>query len=239
MPIPARESKLTDSLNTLKQFEVPVKTVLDVGVFHGTIPLKSAYPELEHYLFEPVASLHPIIHEKYEKFHYKLFDVALSDRDGIGYKIDLSKDLSGRLTNYKIVDDAGPWKNDERVIAINPIHFSTLDSIMAKENANAPFLLKIDVDGSEMAVLNGARKTLEQSSIVVIETTRSQFSERYNFLEQRGFELFDIVDACYYSGTLWQVDLVFLRRDLFKANEGISQSEMKSSFDRSQWHSTS
>ncbi|MFC1772118.1 FkbM family methyltransferase [Pseudomonadota bacterium] len=46
----------------------------------------------------------------------------------------------------------------------------------------APCLLKIDVDGHEIPILEGDRETLKNVFVVVIEATAGSFLERANFL---------------------------------------------------------
>jgi hypothetical protein len=75
--------------------------------------------------------------------------------------------------------------------------------------------MKIDVDGNELAVLNGAVQTLRSVDVVIIEAAvHHQFLDRLSFLMKHGFALVDIVDLCYYKDTLWQVDLVMVRQPL-------------------------
>lgn len=65
---------------------------------------------------------------------------------------------------------------------------------------------------AELEVLRGAKQTLEKSSLVIIEATMAQLAARLNALVALGFDLFDIVDLCFYDDTLYQVDLVFINR---------------------------
>jgi hypothetical protein len=82
-----------------------------------------------------------------------------------------------------------------------------------------------------MKVLRGALKTLEQTSIVMIEATVDTLVERLSFLSEAGFRLFDLTEPCYYDDSLWQCDAVLLRRDIHAAHF----ADIHCGFDESKW----
>ena len=71
-------------------------------------------------------------------------------------------------------------------------------------------MLKIDVDVAELEILEGSLETLPEVNVVVIEAGMRNFFERATFLVSNGFELFDIVDPCYYYDQLRQFDMIFV-----------------------------
>jgi hypothetical protein len=93
-----------------------------------------------------------------------------------------------------------------------------LDDVLKSRNDSPPYLLKIDVDGVELQILNGATQTLKKCACVIIECPMSldhrMFFDRANFLNKSGFVLWDIVDFCYYKNELSQVDLVFVNSEM-------------------------
>jgi hypothetical protein len=76
------------------------------------------------------------------------------------------------------------------------------------------FLLKVDVDGADLQVLEGFGDCLRMASVVIVEMTFTTFTQRAQFLTGSGFQLIDIVDLVYYGDCLYQFDAVFLRHDL-------------------------
>ena len=94
--------------------------------------------------------------------------------------------------------------------ALRSVPTLKLDTFVANQNPPAPFLLKIDVDGAEEMILEGAQEALKKCSVLVLECPRKRVAERIQLLNTAGFELLDIVDFCYYDGYLWQLDLVFI-----------------------------
>lgn len=210
-----------NSLETLVRFKVPVNSILDVGVQYGTKPLMAIYPDLPHYLFEPVDQYFNAIHSAYKNFKYKLVHVALSNENGTAWQIGTSIDDSGKVT-HSYVNDRAITENEltgggRKLIECKPVHKAKLDTIIQELNPNGPWLLKIDVDGHEIPILHGAENTLRNTSVVIIEATIPTMFARAEVLLKAGFQLFDIVDLSYYYRTLAQVDFIFVRNDIVNA----------------------
>ena len=86
-----------------------------------------------------------------------------------------------------------PGVNLDRTIQMTAV---PLDEVMAKEQLNAPDLLKIDTQGSERDILQGSSRTLAETSLVEVEVEFSQmyvgqplFSDLDPILRSAGFEL--------------------------------------------------
>lgn len=68
---------------------------------------------------------------------------------------------------------------------------TTIDSFILEENINRIDLIKIDVDGPEFEVLEGATKLLQRDKpIVIVETNGNK--EIANYLLELGYSLFDM-----------------------------------------------
>jgi FkbM family methyltransferase len=70
----------------------------------------------------------------------------------------------------------------------------TLDSLVRERKLAGPFLLKLDVQAGEFAVLKGARETLKNTALLVVEMHRQDFRAVDRHLEKAGFELFDVAE---------------------------------------------
>jgi len=68
----------------------------------------------------------------------------------------------------------------------------TLDDLVAETRLAPPHLLKLDVQGSELAALAGAPRTLADTNLVVIETFVDDFPGIHRLLVDAGFDLFDL-----------------------------------------------
>jgi hypothetical protein len=81
-----------------------------------------------------------------------------------------------------------------------------IDSLKFTDTA----ILKIDVDGGELAVLIGSIGILDRVAVIVIEVTSDSLCGIVQFATAHGFRLFDFVELCYCGNQLHQCDLIFV-----------------------------
>ncbi|AQR60876.1 hypothetical protein BZG35_03820 [Brevundimonas sp. LM2] len=186
---------------------VEIATILDVGVERGTPELIHAFPSLLHVLFEPVAEFVPFIEAAYANVDHRLVRMAVSDRTGEG-TLQIESIMGGEVTHSALVA-IGTEGEAQRSIPI-----TTLDDAVAAMGLQTPFLLKIDIDGQELRALAGASNVLLNCAVVIVEVPVYEFSQRLRVLEAAGFRLYDIVEPCYYDGSLWQADAIFIRNEI-------------------------
>lgn len=227
------------TLCLLRESGIEVNTVLDVGIYKETRPLMEMYPDVEHHLFEPVDLHFDEIRSNYKKIKYVLHHVALSNEDGNAYLACKSINNTGEVTHSEVLSQKPD--DDTQYIQIKEIRRARLDTMMQSATAKSPYLLKIDVDGHELGVLEGAKSVLKDTSIVIIEaplqkTDASAFFLRSQFLLAHDFYLVDIVDMAYYDNVLWQVDLVFVKKDLLDKVDRLKPFENDAfTFDKRKW----
>jgi len=236
---PERRPLMRDTLHLLRDSGVQVNTVLDVGIYKETRPLMEVYPDVKHHLFEPVDIHFDEIRENYKRISYVLHHVALSNEDGNAYLACKSINNTGEVTHSEVL--AEKPVDESEYVQLREIRRAKLDTIVRTDSIRPPFLLKIDVDGHELGVLQGAEATLIDTAVVIIEaplqkTDTSAFFKRSEFLLKRGFYLVDIVDMAYYDGALWQVDLVFVKKDVLESADRLRPFESDSfTFDKHKW----
>jgi FkbM family methyltransferase len=193
-----------EALSVLRARGVPVSTVIDVGVLHGTKELILAYPDCEHILFEPVEEFAEEIGRAYAGISHRLIRAAVSDRSGtIG--LATTSIIPGLAVSHSWMAEGGS----------RTVPMISLDDYLKVNQCGAPFFVKIDVDGSEMQVLKGAEETLKRTSVVMIEAPVDSFAERVFFLQTAGFRIFDIVEPCYYDGGFWQADALMVKSAIY------------------------
>ena len=105
---------------------------------------------------------------------------------------------------------------------LTTLPMTTLDDIMLnRQELRAPIFVKLDVQGAEIEVLEGAVKTLERSEIVQLETALLPYNEGapsaaevISFMDKMGFAIFDITGFIWQKGIhLIQIDVMFARKD--------------------------
>jgi FkbM family methyltransferase len=202
-----------------------IGTVLDVGTHEQTMELRLTFPELKHVLFEPASEFHSKIAEHYSGMDFELVPLAVSNVDGTGHLKKYSIE-GGGVTHSGLVDPN---------VSSGSMEISTtrLDTFLKDKNFAKPYLLEVDIDGYEIPALEGASGIFDDVACVIVEATRETFAERLAFLATREFELFDIVDTCYYYGIFSQADLVFINNSVAKG-EAFRPWQTRE-FDRDKW----
>jgi len=185
-------------------------TIVDIGVQYETKELKTVFCESKHLLFEPVSEYYPAIKSNYANIDHQIFEIALSNCNQDSFLSTHSLFGDGQISHSSISDEKS---SNSRVIPIRKLD-SIIPEIERETSLVQPFVLKIDVDGVELQILEGSTETLAKTFCVIVEAPLSInhnfFAERFLFLHNHGFILWDIVDFCYYKQNLSQVDLVFL-----------------------------
>jgi FkbM family methyltransferase len=216
-----------DRIKSLRRLKVPIEAVVDIGVQTATHELIKSIPDKPHFLFEPVPNWHQAIKENYSGIKHSLYPIALSNQSGFTWLIQTSMHSDGRPTHASI-SNTRLTPDNQRIVSCDQIGVDRLDSFSADLPTN--YLLKIDVDGQELNVLEGASGCIDKASIIIIEADYSSVSHRALFIEGFGFQLIDIIDRVMYGEVLWQCDLVFIRNDL------INETLRPPMFDRRHWH---
>lgn len=94
----------------------------------------------------------------------------------------------------------------------------TIDALVKETRLAGPYLLKLDVQGAEREALAGAKRTLADTSVVLVETLMEDFGAIYDLLARADFDLFDLTGLSYVdSGVLGWFYPVYLNarhRDL-------------------------
>jgi hypothetical protein len=117
--------------------------------------------------------------------------------------------------------DSKQYSSIEEIIGLEnrTIEVRTIDSICEEFKISGQVLLKIDVDGPEIRVLQGSKSLLKQGCVIVIEASmadeKPRFSSVVDYLSSYGYDVYDIVDPLYRQSDwhLWQVDLIFMKKD--------------------------
>ena len=156
---------LTDSmtleglLRSLSKKGLKLETIFDIGAFKGlwSQNVSNYVPkDAKFYLFEPNNEHNPHL----IKTGYKYFNYLLGNE---GKEVPFYS-ISG--TGDSVYREVGPiYKN----ILAKSITTRSIDSVIKELKLPNPDFLKLDTQGSELDILKGATKTLEETKLVVIE----------------------------------------------------------------------
>ncbi|MBO9790131.1 FkbM family methyltransferase [Xanthomonas phaseoli pv. dieffenbachiae] len=175
--------------------------VLDVGAHRGESIryFKSIYPNSQLYSFEPDPQNFAALEDVAAQFGSKAVCVALGENEEISpyYRQGISH-LGGLLPiNADSTDSLGYARQaSNEQIAVSK---TTLDNACAELGISHVHILKIDVQGFERQVLEGATALLRHTDCAVIEIglydfygRTTSFVEVVNLMHAAGFSLWDI-----------------------------------------------
>jgi FkbM family methyltransferase len=185
-------------------------TIVDVGAASGTLSLHTAFPHAKFVLIEPLHEFYEPLTRLATRYECELHFVAAGARPG-EVQIAVSPDLYGSEIACTVARDT------------RTVRMVTVDQILqGNPYLQPPILLKIDVQGYELEVLQGTDRHLHSCEVIMIEASTYKVSESppdfygiVDYMKKHGWSVYDIVDGIYrpYDNCLGQIDLVFVRDD--------------------------
>lgn len=98
---------------------------------------------------------------------------------------------------------------------------TTLDHVIRENRLPQPDFIKIDTQGSELSILQGAEIALNNTKLLVVELPIIEFNleaprlnDVLDFLKKKSFVAYDIVEAHYLDNQLIQIDIIFVNHKL-------------------------
>lgn len=205
---------MAEGIEHLKRLGFKPQTVIDVGVAIGTIELYKAFPDATHLLIEPVKEFEEALKEIARKFKAEYVIAAAGAKPGT-----VSLNVHPVLFASSIFHESEGSHVDG---APREVPAVTIDDLCREKNLRGPYLIKADVHGAELLVLEGAKSVLEDAEIVILEThlfqffiDGPQFFDIVNYMKNHGFCVYDIFGQHYrpLDGALGSLDLVFAKEN--------------------------
>jgi FkbM family methyltransferase len=212
-----------DPLAELSRLAGPnVRQIIEVGAADGrdTLKFAEAFPSAQVHAFEPLP-------ENYAKLAAAVAakpniiatNAAVSDKSGRQpfYVTDLA-DASSLL---KPKTTGSTFDQYTRLAGETIVEVTTLDDYCSKQSGTSIDLLKMDAQGAELKILQGASQLLDDGRIHVIYT-EVNFLKIYDgialyhhvaeFLESKGFQLHNLYDLVHnQKGQLAWANAIFLK----------------------------
>lgn len=176
-------------------------TLFDIGANHGqaSLELVKAFPKSEIYSFEPDPDTYTGLVQVTKSYQeIKTFNIGFGHQKG-RVQMNINKGSGGNSilsVSDKISDSAfGDWTES---IGQREVEITTLDSFCIEQNINQLDLVKLDTQGYELKILEGANGTIIPSNTkaIFIEvlfaelyTNQAYFHNIYKVLTDRGFKL--------------------------------------------------
>jgi FkbM family methyltransferase len=198
------------NLHIVKQYFEP-KSILDIGGHVGGFyhQCKSLFNFDRYFLIEGNENCEPDLKSLNIPFYIGLVGKEIGET--VFYK---TKD-DPKSTGNSIYRENTKHFNDDKVI-IEKKKIVTVDSLL-----NESFdLIKIDTQGAELDILEGAKKTIKNTQGIILEVSLIQYNQNaplikevIEYMENIGYYETEILFNHHFAdGTLFQKDILFLRK---------------------------
>ncbi len=219
-----QQTSMGDSLYRLSQNGIKPSYVVDIGANMGewTLLLKSIFPESKVLMIEPQS-----------KHKERLENLCKTHSDCFFSQTLLGASIQDTIDFY--VADDGFGNTGSSVFPENsnvPVHpikipMTTLDNLILQFNIGSPDFIKLDVQGYELEVLKGAKKTISSAAFVLLEVSTWPYNlggplinEVIAWMFEKDFIVYDVCGIHRRSdGTLLQIDMLFIPKESFILNE--------------------
>ena len=201
-------------LTTLRdRFEFNPKVIYDIGAHEGTWTdeVKPIFPDAVYVQFEA-----DLDKERFLLDNPSYFEV-FGNEDG--KEVDYYKIKTQYTTGNSIFrENSHHYTNPESYYVEKRI-MKRLDTVVEENTIPLPDFIKIDTQGSELLILEGAPLSIACAQIILLEVSLHQYNEGspllaevVEFMSKKGFVLFDMIDLHYINNVLAQVDCLFCKK---------------------------
>lgn len=201
------------SLQLLKKLGYAPDLVFDIGAYKGEWTKKAfnIFPSAQFLMIEA----------QDDKEHF-LQKTTQSNR-AITYRIGLLGSSSSKEFPFYKMETGSSIYSEQSTVPRDLIKLAmrTLDEVAPSLQENQTAFLKLDVQGAELDILEGAPKTLERVDVILMEASVVSCNKNapligdvFKKMEELGFILFDICEQKRTENSLLiQVDLLFIRKN--------------------------
>jgi FkbM family methyltransferase len=171
----------------------PGAIIWDIGANLGLFALPAALRASQVYAFEPDISLAACLRRSLRlranrRLSVAVIACAVSDVDGIA-----AFEISRYSTAMNKLQSVGHWNT---IAVAERHHVPTLRIDRLAQSLPPPDLLKIDVEGAEIKVLEGGRETIARKRpIILIEGPSTLWEAMTDFFNEHRYAMFDAADA--------------------------------------------
>ena len=202
-------------INSLMIKNFVPKYIIDIGCGHGewTKKLLRFYPNSKFFLFDA------------DNTNLKKLENLKKEYNNIDYKICLLSDNENFYTFYNMGYGSSIFEEQTSHARVQQkIKSTTLKKEIPDELKNySNNLIKIDVQGAELKVLEGLNELINNFEVVILEVSVHEYNKNaplfdqvLDFMIKKNFKVYDIFDLKRLGNNqsfLLQFDCVFVRKD--------------------------
>jgi FkbM family methyltransferase len=191
------------------------RTVIDVGVARGTPNLYEAFSDAHLVLIEPLAEFEEDLKRISKRRGGEYVLAAVGAAPG---RAEIHVNPAMLYESSLLVNEWRPPEEHE-ALERREIEVTTLDALRAERGWEGPFGLKIDAEGYEHRVVEGAAALLRDTQFVIAEVSVTRpftggvsFAEFIALMDRHGFAVHDLLDGLKRgTGGVEFVDVMFRR----------------------------
>jgi len=227
----ADRQSLKGALKQIKKKWTP-EVVIDVGAAFGTWTKEcyQIFPNSKYLLFEPLTEYNRSLDKlKNGKNNIIKINKAANSETGTVF-FNMHKDLVGSSMKNEVEGS----EVDGKKIEVKSI---TLDDACMQNGLTGDFLIKIDVQGAEIDVLEGAKQILDTTECIILEVSffksfinGHDIYDIISYMKNIGFVAYDIFGFLYrpYDNALCQTDIMFVKENgKFREFQGYASKEQR------------
>jgi len=198
--------------------------IIDVGAADGTPFLQNNFPKSRFFWIEPLQEFEEALKKLQQTYKGDYAITAVGKKEG-NLVLHVHEDLHGST----LFNETDGEKADG---APREIPVTTLNKLGSENNWKqyGKILLKADVQGFELEVLEGAKDLLPHVDVILLEVSFFRFLKQapdffdvISYMKGIGYVVYDIVGGLNrpLDSALGQKDLVFVKENgVFRANHG-------------------
>lgn len=219
---------LGQSYSLIKKIGFKPETIIDVGVAKGTPALYDGFINSYILLVEPLTEFEEDIKLILNQRRGSFVNAAAGSFSGM---VSFNKH-SNHLSGSSLYRETMGVEADGQEITVPLVR---LDDIVKEKSLYGPYLIKIDVQGAELDVLDGFQESLSETEVVVMEVSMfefmkgaPQFYDVVCYMKKRNFVAYDIILGWNrpLDDALGQVDIVFVKENgVFREDHSYSTIE--------------
>ena len=207
------DHKLNDNLLYFIKNKVKLDVIYDIGAFKGewsALLNNTSLKNKQFFLFEANKE-----NEDYLK------------KTGFKYFFEILSDKEKEVKFFSLVSTGDSYYQEQTNIYSNEVQpklkkTSSLDNVIKINQLPLPNFIKIDTQGSELDILKGAKNSLDECSLILLECpvieynkNSPYFKEYIDFMNTINFIPYDLVEVHKMDNVLIQIEVLFIKKSLF------------------------
>lgn len=209
---------LSKFYSTLKKLNFQPNFIIDIGANTGTWTREALreFPNSSYLLIEPQERLSENFKDLLQNPKIKYLPV------GVGNKNDILK-----FTIHDRDDSCSFIYSEEEAAKMGfeqiEVPIKTVNSIIKEQNLPYPDIVKIDAEGLDLEVLEGASDLFGKTEVFLVEAGiqnkiyKNSLLKLINTMDEAGYEIYDITDLNrpFNLPVLWLVEAAFVKKNGF------------------------